>query len=256
MMVLFLAFILVAFIAACLFFLIIVGNINFPWIDSAAIKGRQGESRIANILGRLSGNYYVINDLFIEQNGYSIQIDHVVISEYGIFVIETKNYSGWILGSEDSEYWTKSQFGTRYSFYNPIRQNEAHIKALQNVLVINSRNFIPIVVFLGKADIKVNTRSTVLYSSQLMNYIRSYNIPILTTNEKDDIYRKLISHNILDLEKRKQHLASIQKNVNRKNETVQKGKCPRCDGTLVLRTGKYGKFWGCSNYPKCRYISK
>ena len=72
-------------------------------------KGAKGESRVARKLKRLRGEEFkVFNDVLLSTRYGSSQIDHIVISIYGIFVIETKNYSGWIHGNEKSEYWTQS----------------------------------------------------------------------------------------------------------------------------------------------------
>ena len=81
-----------------------------------------------------------------------LQIDHVVVSIYGIFVIETKNYSGWIFGDENSQYWAQVIYKTKNRFYNPILQNRGHIKALQGLLQDYSHiRYIPIVVFYIKS---------------------------------------------------------------------------------------------------------
>ncbi len=37
-------------------------------------------------------------------------------------------------------------------------------------------------------------------------------------------------------------------------ELVEGRKCPECGSDLVIKQGRYGKFIGCSNYPKCRFI--
>lgn len=106
------------------------------------IKGYLGEKSVATILSFLpSDKYKIVNDILIKSNGRTIQIDHLVISIYGIFVIETKNYKGWITGSDNSEYWVKNMFGNKYKFYNPIKQNKAHILALNKQLGIRLNNY-------------------------------------------------------------------------------------------------------------------
>jgi hypothetical protein len=62
------------------------------------------------------------------------QIDHIVVSNYGIFVIETKNYKGWIMGNEYDEYWRQVIYKRKEKLYNPIKQNYGHILALKGVL--------------------------------------------------------------------------------------------------------------------------
>ena len=99
------------------------------------IKGWFGETAVAVILSRLNPEeYQTINDVIVKTKRGTSQIDHVVISLYGIFVIETKNYKGWITGTDYSEQWTKNMYGKKYKFRNPIIQNYGHVKALEEVL--------------------------------------------------------------------------------------------------------------------------
>jgi hypothetical protein len=87
-------------------------------------KGRRGEKQVAALLALLpKDRYKVINDLLIQKGGHSTQIDHVVVSVYGVFVIETKYYRGWIYGGENSEYWTKNVYSHKYELRNPLWQN-------------------------------------------------------------------------------------------------------------------------------------
>lgn len=79
--------------------------------------------------------YRVFHDLYVPTTkGKTTQIDHLIISRYGIFVIETKNYKGWIYGSEKNKYWEKVIYQRKEKFYNPIHQNDGHIKAVQDYL--------------------------------------------------------------------------------------------------------------------------
>ena len=61
-----------------------------------------------------------------------------------------------------------------------------------------------------------------------------------------------MSHNIKDKRLRKYHVKNIKENIIKDNSTI----CPKCGGNLIERTGKFGKFIGCSNYPKCKYTTK
>ena len=80
-------------------------------------KGAYAEDRVARRLSQLPEEYQVFNDVYIRSGGRSVQIDHVVISRYGVFVIETKNYKGWVYGSENAEYWTQNIYGHKYKLY-------------------------------------------------------------------------------------------------------------------------------------------
>jgi len=80
----------------------------FIGLFKTRIKGKIGEKTIATVLSFLNKSQYkVINNIVLKTGGRTSQIDHLVISDFGIFVIETKNYKGWILGNEHSDYWTQ-----------------------------------------------------------------------------------------------------------------------------------------------------
>ena len=114
---------------------------------SPEFKGKRGEIAVSNILSTLpQTDYKIVNDLMIKTEFGTTQIDHVVISLYGIFVIETKNYKGWITGSEKSDYWFKNMYGKKYRFYNPLKQNYGHVIALSNILNIDRRIFTQIAI--------------------------------------------------------------------------------------------------------------
>ena len=219
----------------------------------AKIKGKNGEMKVALGLSILPSRYMVINNLLLHYNGSTTQVDHVVISEYGIFVIETKNYKGWIYGSPNSEYWTQNLYGNKYQLHNPLLQNRTHINALRKALDMKEQWFIPLIVFPRKATIKSNFGNSVIYMSQLRSKILSYNIPILTNAEVQDIYEMLLSMNIDSWENRRHHISNVKNNIHRKNQTIANGYCPKCGGELILRHGKYGDFYGCCNYPHCTF---
>lgn len=248
------------------FSIIKLGVLLVKRITGESGAGRRGERAVKWRLGWLSDEYLVINDLLLNRgNGYTSQIDHVVVSRYGIFVIETKNISGHIYGSENSpkwkRYWKAWYYGIEHSdeleFDNPILQNEAHIKALASELGSNIK-YIPIIVFSTNAELHVSAQHThVVYSTQVRRLIRSYSEPIMSTEQVKHIYNYLVSNNITDESIRERHAVRAQLNKNnyqqRREEAIFNGRCPTCGGKLVKRQGKYGEFYGCSNYPKCKY---
>lgn len=219
-------------------------------------KGRRGEKQVAVLLSLLpKDKYKVINNLLLQSGGYSTQIDHVVVSVYGIFVIETKYYKGWIYGGENSEFWTKNVYGHKYELRNPLWQNKGHIKAITRLL--DDPGLVPIhsiVAFSHQARLKVDRSLPVMYWHQVVPYIRRYQEPVLSESDVDEVYHTLLSANIEDREAEKQHVKSVKQNKQRRDIAVASGRCPRCGGELILRKGMYGRFYGCSNYPKCTYI--
>ena len=221
------------------------------------IKGSIGESIVAGELHRLQNQEYkVLNDVWIRTSNRSSQIDHIVISIYGIFVIETKNYKGWIHGNEKSEYWTQSIYNKKTKFRNPIRQNWAHIYALKEALSeFQQIRYFPIVVFAGSASLKnVNSQMPVIYDNELVQTImKSSKVRNLSIVQVDSIVDKLNEVNTRDKEAKKEHVYQVRNHVYERRQKEKLLICPRCGGKLVVREGQYGKFYGCSNYPKCRY---
>jgi hypothetical protein len=140
------------------------------------IKGVIGEQTVALYLRALNKTKYkVIHNVVLESGEYTSQIDHIVISDYGVFVIETKNYKGWIFGGEQSDYWTQVIYNRKEQLYNPIRQNIGHIKTLKKCLPEYPHvNYKSIIVFSSRATIKVNTTTDVVYTSRLVINIKRY----------------------------------------------------------------------------------
>lgn len=216
------------------------------------IKGYIGEKIIAFVLSRLDQNQYkVINDVMVETESGTSQIDHVIVSNYGIFVIETKNYTGWIFGDDNSRYWTQVIYKHKEKFYNPVRQNYGHVKALKAVLSdYPDLKYIPIVVFSINSDLKTKTDSHVVYSTRLLRTIRQYDEIVIDGPMKEDIFQRILGLNIKDKAARTKHVADI------KAFTEPKDACPRCGRELIIRNGKNGQFKGCSGFPKCRFTAK
>lgn len=223
-------------------------------------KGKAGEDEVSRVLRSLPQEYFVIDDVIIPDEGsgnnrnITTQIDHVVVSPYGIFVIETKNYSGWIFGSEDSKKW-KQTFKTKEGrfFYNPIKQNWGHIYALAERLRLKTGLFKPVVVFLNDCELHVESTTPVIYISQLKQLILEYTEEILSPEHVAWIYNRLNEMDLDGEEYEKNHLQSIENRFIDREMMLQEGICPRCGGQLKLRNGKYGSFYGCSNYPRCRF---
>ncbi|MBP3253646.1 MAG: NERD domain-containing protein [Bacteroidales bacterium] len=222
----------------------------------SGLKGMQGEDIIQEKLSELSQNYTVFNDVYVKVNGHSVQIDHVIISVYGIFVIETKNYTGSIYGTDDAEYWSKYIHGNEYKFRNPLKQNYYHVKSLQDILCLPGKVFIPIVVFTDNVDIRCETREFVIYVNQLKSTVCGFRNPVLSPAMVNYAVNKLNTSLILDKDREKKHADSINQYITEKNNLINQGICPRCKSKLIERNGRYGRFLGCSNYPQCTFTKE
>ena len=223
---------------------------------SPTVIGKAGEKKVARILHSLPREYKVLNNVIIPNSRGTTQIDHLVISPYGIFVIETKNYSGWIFGFENSEQWKQTFKTTKgHFFYNPIRQNWGHINSLSHFLQLDKNYFIPIVVFSNDAKLKkIEAETTsVINMYHLKRVIKGYRQQILSVDDVNSIYASIMNTSLVGAENEKQHIQSVKNRVIQKENALRAGRCPRCGNSLVLRKGKYGNFYGCSSYPRCKF---
>lgn len=120
---------------------------------SNSFKGFIGELKLRLAMFFLLGGRYKVfsNVTILLPDNKTSQIDHVVVSRHGVFVIETKNYKGEITINERTGYWTQSFSRNSYDFYSPIKQNEGHISALKYILKTKQSPFFNIVCFVGEA---------------------------------------------------------------------------------------------------------
>jgi hypothetical protein len=165
-------------------------------------------------------------------------------------------YRGWIFGKENSDFWTQVIYKSKTSFRNPIKQNYGHIIALREVLTEYKHiNYIPIVVFAGSAVLKcVDTKTDVIYPESLYATILSHRgIEQLSASDIEKIHTKLNSISLKDRKSRRYHIKNVKTSVNKYDDHIVSKTCPKCNGTLVLRSSRYGEFLGCSNYPKCKF---
>jgi len=147
------------------------------WLGSARQKGKRGEKRVSNILTQgLPDGYIILNDIYLPlSDGTTAQIDHIVVSQYGIFVIETKNYSGWIFTDARGAEWAQWLRGPKRPFEkNPIRQNNGHICAIAECLGISKNNLHGVVAFTEKCTFKTPRPDCVVYTARLVDYIKSF----------------------------------------------------------------------------------
>jgi len=192
--------------------------------DKSIRKGELGEYKIDIQLAQLPKPFRFLNDLMIEnpksKTGYS-QIDHVVISPYGLFVIETKNYAGEIKGKKEDKYWTVNN---RFKMYSPLFQNYGHIKAIERILQ-NKTNFYSIISFTMRSRFnvdpelrKISSNELVVYDVEVSDYIHrkisrlaSEKIaPILDQSQIEEIYSTLRDKDITDKSIRAEHSKNIQ----------------------------------------------
>jgi hypothetical protein len=128
-----------------------------------------GEALVANAIGNgFHRPHVLLNNVTLETQQGTTQIDHILVADTGLFVIETKHYSGWIFGRATDPQWTQVIYNKKSRFQNPIRQNYGHVKALQALLSLSPDAFVPVVVFTGEAVFKSDLGPTVLKLPELI----------------------------------------------------------------------------------------
>ncbi|WP_237982361.1 nuclease-related domain-containing protein [Bacillus thuringiensis] len=178
-------------------------------------KGKAGEKLVKRILSKLEPqSYHVLHNVTVyTEYGDTTQIDHIVIAETGVFVIETKNYEGWIYGNEKAARWTQGIFRKKHSFQNPFRQNFKHMKAIEWVME-EQLPCISIAAFHPKCSLKrVHVHSKdkhVLYYNDLQKCIESYTDVQLTNDKGQHIYQTILRANIMDKDIEKKHEKYLQ----------------------------------------------
>jgi hypothetical protein len=182
-------------------------------------KGWLGEYQVRRIIGKNNPNKnkYVINNLTFNDGTKSVQIDHLIISPSGLIVIETKNRVGKIYGKEDDLNWTVVfKYGKeKASMFNPVKQNEGHLKSLEKILSVKAP-MNSIIVFTKNADLReISTQTTpVVYANSLKQFIKEYSVDSAISSEQVlDIYNQL--KEIKDNNKitNKEHVASINQRI-------------------------------------------
>ena len=138
--------------------------------------------------------------------------------------------------------------------YNPIKQCFTHITAIEKLMNWPQLPAIPVVVFAGNANLSnVWTKYHVIHLESLKNVIMDYTEALMTDGDVLRVCDALEHNNVRDSVDDKTHVRNVQQAIYQKNQKISNGICPRCGGSLVLRNGKYGTFYGCSKYPKCRF---
>jgi hypothetical protein len=124
-----------------------------------------------------------MNHVTLRMEDGTTQVDHILLSRFGIFVIETKDYGGWIFANASDKTWTNVRFRQRYTFQNPIHQNFRHVLAVQNLLEFIPKETIrSVVVFCGSAEFKTDIPNGVVRVDDLLDYLRQFSTEVIALN--------------------------------------------------------------------------
>lgn len=226
--------------------LIVLFYITKLILKHPTVKGALGELRIKIAL---RDQKYVINNLILaDERGRTSQIDHVVINTNGLYVIETKNYSGKIYGKDNMLEWTQYLGRTKNKFYNPVKQNATHIFKIMEITGSEIPIFTLIVFVKGNIE---HIQSEHVYDVAGMKDIIKKGADGYELHEEKvlSLYNDLLKYKENCTITTQEHIKNIEKMQNE----IKEGVCPRCGAKLVERNSKRGLFLGCSNYPKCKF---
>lgn len=252
-------------------------------LKTAWFKGMVGEWFI-NLCIRLfldKREYRLLKDVTLPTPQGSTQIDHVIDSRFGLFVIETKNMKGWIFGNPTQKSWTQQIYRRKHSFQNPLHQNHLHMMTLKSLLGLSDNQLHSVIFFIGDCTFKTPMPQNVM-NRGLIRYVKGITTPVLAESEVahvvDTIQQGRLAAN---WQTHRQHVTQLktrhadpsanhvstrepvrQSVANPPSQSVSPPDnpppiCPRCGSTMVLRTAGRGDnkgkpFWGCHEFPTCR----
>jgi len=194
--------------------------------------------------------YHCFQNVILHHSRGSSQIDQIVVSEFGVFVIEVKTFTGWIFGDAKQKKWTRTRYGNKYSFQNPLHQNYGHMMALSEVLAIDSSKMHSVILFLGSCEIKTEMPPNVVTVWNIVDHVKSK-----TTRLLPDSAVKTIASKMESLKSSQTVFTTLEHVENVKAKYSDRELCPKCGNKLVVRTARKTseQFIGCSSYPKCRF---
>ncbi|WP_019140230.1 nuclease-related domain-containing protein [Noviherbaspirillum massiliense] len=227
---------------------------------SAWFKGMLGEA-VVNLSAKFlldRNEYHLIKNVTLPVEDGTTQIDHVIVSRFGVFVIETKNMKGWIFGDARQKTWTQKIYRHSTKFQNPLHQNFKHVKALEALLELDSAAIHSVIVFVGDSTFKTPMPENVTQAGGYIRYIKSKNQTVLDNRQVTDVIERIrTGRRPASLRTHREHVRHVQSIVA---ANADPDACPKCGGKLVSRTVKSGvnagkQFMGCAKFPSCRYTS-
>lgn len=155
------------------------------FLKSPTFKGWFGEKQVSAKAGhRLPADqYHAFDNVTIPDGAGTTQIDHIYVSRFGVFVVETKNMGGWIFGDAKQRQWTQTIYRKKTRCQNPIHQNYKHIKALEALLGFPESKLHTVIVFAGDSVFKTKMPGCVRRLHDFTDYIRGFTTPVLTDAE-------------------------------------------------------------------------
>ncbi|MBF4521122.1 NERD domain-containing protein [Acinetobacter towneri] len=158
--------------------ILLVAGVGLIKIFKPFLKGKVGEFAVStHVKLYLDERYILLNDVTLpDESAGTTQIDHILLSPFGVFVIETKNYKGWIFGGERQKVWTQKIYKKSYKFQNPVYQNYKHIKVLESVLsdIVEPQLLHSVIVFMPDCEFKTSLPKNVFKGSAWIEFVKGF----------------------------------------------------------------------------------
>lgn len=243
------------------------------WILSRWFKGKFGEFKVNRILQKcMDGEQYrLIKNCLLPTEDGTTDVDHILVSVFGVFVIETKNMRGKIFGRPGEKMWTqKFPWRKGYRFQNPRRQNYKHVQTVCALCNLEENQVHSVVVFVGSARFNSEMPDDVVEGSEnLIGHIKSRTEEVLSPSEVGDVVDKINAGRLSrSMKTHRAHVRHVKEDIVRKKRTKagnfdkkpgadSNPSCPVCGDGMVERKVRKGEdkgkpFWGCPKFPQCR----
>lgn len=229
------------------------------------ITGSFGEW-LAKMYAKTLPGALVLHDVLIDgKDQYTSQIDLLLVGNRGIYVVEVKSFAeAKIYGNVSNAKWYYYNHGKKYEIYSPLKQNKKHVDYLKTFLKDFGEVPCFSIVTMICEDFKISGEmptDTILCNSLPAMERAIYKIAdgkpeIWDDAKKQEIFAYIQNNQHAGKEARQEHKESVIAYKSMLEENKQQKKCPYCKTDLVLRQGKYGAFYGCVNYPRCKYTLK
>jgi hypothetical protein len=164
----------------------VIGRYRASLASLASAYQNRGEALLTQVVQAYFGfpEYHLMNHVTLRLKDGTTQVDHILVSRFGVFVIETKDYKGWIFANANQENWTQVLFKLKFKFQNPIFQNSRHVRAVQELL-----DFLPhgaiksVVVFTGEAEFKTEVPQGVFFTYGFTAYLREQTVEVMSLKQ-------------------------------------------------------------------------
>ncbi|MBR1453561.1 MAG: NERD domain-containing protein, partial [Lachnospiraceae bacterium] len=192
-------------------------NIETAGGYQAKVTGDTGELELSSVLKSLPDYYHIIDNVMLKTKKGTTQIDHIIVSPFGIFVVETKNHKGMIFGDTYGQVWTQVLRNGHFLIYNPIKQNEGHIKHLSNAIKIPANYMQGVIVFTNRnADLRNIDCPWCFNIDMLYEFITSFNRQIFNGKQMRQIIERIDKVNIDGYINRQKHVNYVNSIKNRR----------------------------------------